>query len=193
MKLLGHEENPDESKPETTHTSNTEFSSTAGEESPAFAVERKGSGGKGGDKATGPRTQLGKQRSSLNALKLGIFSKVVVLKNESQTEFEDLLDGLCDYLQPEGTLEQILVEKLAALFWRERRLIIADSKPNILKEIDQHDPFRSNALPEWDRLLRYETSLDRAIDRTLNQLERYQRMRLGQPVPPPVNVNVTSS
>lgn len=35
-----------------------------------------------------------------------------------------------------------------------------------------------------DRLNRYEASLERAIDRTLNQLERTQRLRKGQMVPP---------
>jgi hypothetical protein len=38
--------------------------------------------------------------------------------------------------------------------------------------------------PQFDRLLRYEASLERAFDRTLAQLERLQRMRLGQPVLP---------
>jgi len=42
--------------------------------------------------------------------------------------------------------------------------------------------------PRLDRLLRYETKLERAIDRTLNQLERHQRFRLGQPVPLSVNI-----
>ena len=37
--------------------------------------------------------------------------------------------------------------------------------------------------PRLDRLLRYEASLERAFDRTLNQLERLQRIRLGLPVP----------
>ncbi len=46
--------------------------------------------------------------------------------------------------------------------------------------------------PALDRLLRYEASLERAFDRTLNQLERLQRMRLGQPVPPPVNVQLST-
>ncbi len=45
----------------------------------------------------GPRTQQGKERSKHNALKYGIFSKVVVLKGESQAEFEDLLNGLRNY------------------------------------------------------------------------------------------------
>jgi hypothetical protein len=41
------------------------------------------------------------------------------------------------------------------------------------------------------RLLRYEAHLSRECDRTLTQLERLQRMRLGQPVTPPMNVQVT--
>ena len=46
---------------------------------------------------------------------------------------------------------------------------------------------------QLDRLLRYEASLERAFDRTLNQLKRLQRMRKGQPVPPTVNVNFSAS
>jgi hypothetical protein len=42
-------------------------------------------------------------------------------------------------------------------------------------------------LPEL--LLRYK-SLESEIERKLNQLDRLQRMRLGQPVPPPVKVEV---
>jgi hypothetical protein len=47
--------------------------------------------------------------------------------------------------------------------------------------------------PQADRLLRYEAAISREIDRTLNQLERTQRMRLGQPVLPPINLNVIAS
>jgi hypothetical protein len=46
--------------------------------------------------------------------------------------------------------------------------------------------------PQLDRLLRYESNLERAFDRALNQLERLQRIRKGQPVPPPLNVNVST-
>jgi hypothetical protein len=46
--------------------------------------------------------------------------------------------------------------------------------------------------PDLDRFLRYMASLDRSLDRTLNQLERLQRMRLGQSVPPPLQVNLSS-
>jgi len=141
-------------------------------------------------KSGGPRTQQGKEKSKLNATTHGIFSKVVVIEGESRAEFDALLNGLRNYFQPKGTLEEIQVEKLAALFWRERRLIIADGKANIGNGID---PLGWNEAPQWELLLRYETTLDRAIERTLSQLERAQRTRLGQPVSPRIDVNLSSS
>ena len=42
-----------------------------------------------------------------------------------------------------------------------------------------------------ERLLRYETHLSREFDRTLSQLERLQRMRLGQPVLPRISVRLS--
>jgi hypothetical protein len=41
-----------------------------------------------------------------------------------------------------------------------------------------------------ERVIRYEAHLSREFDRTLNQLERLQRMRLGYPVAPPINVQI---
>jgi hypothetical protein len=73
----------------------------------------------------GPPTPAGKARSRHNACKHGIFAKVALLKSESRSQFDSLLSGLQNDLQPEGTLEQLLVEKLATLLWRYRRLMIA--------------------------------------------------------------------
>lgn len=47
-------------------------------------------------------------------------------------------------------------------------------------------------VPRDDRFMRYEVSLDRAFDRTLSQLERLQRIRSGQVVPPPVKLEISS-
>ena len=76
--------------------------------------------------ATGPRTQRGKQKSKSNALRHGIFSKVVLLKDEPRAEFDSLLRGLRNDFRPEGTLEGVLVENLATSLWRKRRLLIAE-------------------------------------------------------------------
>ena len=44
-----------------------------------------------------------------------------------------------------------------------------------------------------DLLLSYESSFERALDRALSQLERLQRIRKGQPVPPTLNANLDLS
>ncbi len=53
---------------------------------------------------------------------------------------------------------------------------------------------QTNSIPEMkslERLLRYETTLERGFDRALSQLERLQRARLGQALPPPLRVELT--
>ena len=143
-------------------------------------------------RATGPRTQQGKKNSKYNALKHGVFSQVVLLKGEPQAELDSLLSGLRNDLEPEGTLEELLVDKLAALVWRHRRLIIADAERPLRGTSLLEFPHDLVGGPTLDLLLRYESNLERAFDRTLNQLERLQRMRKGQPAPPTVNVNVSA-
>ena len=41
-----------------------------------------------------------------------------------------------------------------------------------------------------DKLLRYESHLDRQLCRAMDQLERLQRQRGGETVPPPLNINL---
>jgi len=78
-------------------------------------------------KSTGPRTVQGKQRSKFNALKHGLFSTALILKGESAREYGLFLTGFRDDLRPEGMLENLLVERLATLHWRLRRLIRAET------------------------------------------------------------------
>ena len=41
-----------------------------------------------------------------------------------------------------------------------------------------------------DKILRYETHLDRQLYRAMDELERLQRQRRGENVPPPLNINL---
>ncbi len=77
-------------------------------------------------KATGPRTERGKQIASRNALKHGIFAAAVLPQLESHGGYKALVRRLQDYFQPEGSMEQLLVEKLATIFWRHHRLLAAE-------------------------------------------------------------------
>lgn len=78
-------------------------------------------------KSTGPRTASGKAHASGNALKHGVLSDRLFLDDESPEEFQLLLAGFQASLSPVGSLELMLVEKLAISVWRQRRLIRAES------------------------------------------------------------------
>lgn len=73
-------------------------------------------------KSTGPRSEEGKAASSRNALKHGVLSDVVVAQGEDGNLYRDLLDGLFQEFNPQTPLQENLVERLALLLWRERRL-----------------------------------------------------------------------
>jgi len=109
--------------------------------------------------ATGPRTPKGKQRSSRNALKYGIFSKFLILKSESRAAYQSVLNGLREDLQPQGTLEAALVESLAVLLWRKRRLLQAESAEISMEHIFRDlDAYEKQQVETWDRYRAGETA-----------------------------------
>lgn len=86
-------------------------------------------------KATGPRSLQGKQRSKSNALKNGIFAKAILLEGESRAEYELLLNGLREDLQPRGMLEAVIVEEIAVIVWQKRRFRQAE-RAEIAKAVE---------------------------------------------------------
>jgi len=83
------------------------------------------------------------QAVALNAVKHGILSKLVVLPHEDEAEFSELLAALVDEHQPSGMTEQHLVEELAGIIWRKRRVLIAEGaiiNRNLADSLSDHDP-----------------------------------------------------
>ena len=61
-----------------------------------------------------------------NALKHGVLSRLTVLAHEDHAEFDDLLGALINEHRPNGITEQHLIEELAAIIWRKRRVLVAE-------------------------------------------------------------------
>lgn len=61
-----------------------------------------------------------------NAMKHGILSRLAVLAHEDAGEFGDLLAALVEEHQPAGATEMHLIEELAAIIWRKRRVLMAE-------------------------------------------------------------------
>jgi hypothetical protein len=69
----------------------------------------------------------GKQSGGRNAAKIGNFGPMLLIEKEEAFElYEELLQALIRELNPVGTLEFTIVEKLAVNIWRQRRMIMAE-------------------------------------------------------------------
>jgi hypothetical protein len=78
-------------------------------------------------RSTGPVTFAGKAASSRNATRHGLLSAKLFLDDEDPAEFQNLLGELWRSLNPVGSMEVILVERIAVTVWRQRRLIGAET------------------------------------------------------------------
>src|SRR5580692_5647238 len=72
--------------------------------------------------STGPRTDSGKQRSSLNALRHGLTAASAVLPSEDQTAYHAHRRGFFDEYHPTATTETQLVQEIADTAWRLNRI-----------------------------------------------------------------------
>ncbi len=111
----------------------------------------------------GPRTAAGKVRSSRNAIRHGILSAHLLLPDEDPAEYRLLLDSLFAEMQPVGTLEQALVERIAVALWRQRRLVRVESariqksrQPGAMERFRLKERFGERNAALIDRLLRGE-------------------------------------
>jgi hypothetical protein len=118
-------------------------------------------------KSTGPRTAGGKSWSRLNALKHGILaSQTVIATIEGRAErklFEATVAGLAQDFQPEGAYEQLLVQEIAACFWRKRRLLMFENHAafDVIERSASHEinyplekpiPWRDRLYTDGDKL-----------------------------------------
>jgi len=72
-------------------------------------------------KSTGPRTAQGKAVVSQNAVKHGLLAQADVIRGEDREEFEQYREELFWELNPLGTMESRLAERIVSLAWRLRR------------------------------------------------------------------------
>src|SRR5262245_11066108 len=106
-------------------------------------------------RSSGPRTELGKSRSKMNALKHGLSAKKIVIGDEDPKKFEALRAALERDWQPETAFESELVDQLAGLFWRMRRVPAIEAA--IVKSREEKaysDVYSEVEKNTWDRIIR---------------------------------------
>jgi hypothetical protein len=139
---------------------------------------------KNAKKSTGPKTAAGKAMSSRNAVKHGLLStRLMQLNDQNAKDFAHLLAILRQDLQPVGVLEELLVEKIAYEYFRMAAAAqhYCDAALYVVNT--------SGGGP--GNLLRYESMINRQLFQAINKLERSQRLRRGEDVPTPLNMQVS--
>jgi hypothetical protein len=156
----------------------------------------------------GPKTARGKAAVAQNARTHGIFA--CELTSEDAAELAGVQARLAGGIRPVGPVEAVLVEKLAHTYLRLQRCARAEAeyhvatwgrktdRPAITRYADALT-FRVHA--SWfDRetfqmsvqlFARYDQTLTNPFPRLLHEIERLQRLRMGEAVPPPLAADLS--
>ena len=136
--------------------------------------------------STGPKTESGKKKSSLNALRHGLTGQIVVMPTEDLSAYQSHLKSLTDEYLPQGATEALLVQALADASWRLNRVAALES--NLLALAVGNDPDPVNgamsivaALESQSKALSnlsmHSQRLSRQFERTVAQLRDLQKTR----------------
>lgn len=151
-------------------------------------------------KSTGPKTARGKAIAKMNALKHGLLSSQVLIAGEKARDLAELGQLLRAELRPVGMLDQILVDRIVAGVWRLKRCLRLEAQV-IEHEEASVKPFSEDYLTgvrtprtteemghlramhvtgegeRLERLMRYESAIERQVYKALAELERLQNAR----------------
>jgi hypothetical protein len=130
----------------------------------------------------GPKTPLGKQHSSKNALTHGLTADTVILKTEPSENYEVLLGEHLDRFDPADGVEYGMIEEMAAASWRMRRAWAIETRifdnqispePSIPDDLDKMAKAFAGpdgGPPNLALLHRYETRLHLMYQRSMHNM-----------------------
>lgn len=148
-----------------------------------------------------------------NAVKHGALAKALLRSSiEAEAECDEFLDAVRGELAPASILEETYFETIATCRSREarallceggpirrRQLVETDTQPMATlqtmpmgwDETEQYpDPFMLPEAEDFNKILDYETTIQRQLAYATNQLERLQRTQNGEQVLAPVAVHL---
>ncbi len=151
----------------------------------------------------GPKTPQGKEISKMNALRHGFTAKKLVLTTEEEPQFNEMMEGYLEELNPQGLEETDLVREVVAGKWRQERywelgtahmeLSMAETNADIADRFEEIDPLARTAyslvkqhghLKALDMVTRVEGRMRRMHQTARRDLDRLQAARTPKDVKP---------
>jgi hypothetical protein len=121
--------------------------------------------------STGPRSEPGKQRSSLNALRHGLTAQTAVLPTEDPETYQRHIQQFLDEYAPATPTETQLVHEIANTAWRLNRI------PFLEAELLSQNPSPQTLIPQLATLGLHGSRLSRQFQKALDQLRDIQEER----------------
>jgi hypothetical protein len=129
-----------------------------------------------GNRSAGPKSEAGKRRSSQNAYKHGFYAKFLFPTDEllarDGEEYNRILTAYRSLYSPAGDMENYYVEQIAVHSLRLARLLGHEQKVLAWKA-----PFECRSP---GGIIRYESSISRMLEKTIDRLERLQLARQAE-------------
>jgi hypothetical protein len=91
--------------------------------------------------STGPRTQTGQAKSSMNALKTGLTGQTVLLPTEDAIVYQAFVESIFDHWAPATDQENRLVQLIADTEWRIHRIAPLEAGIFAVARLEQPDLF----------------------------------------------------
>jgi len=164
-------------------------------------------------KSPGPTSPAGKNRVRWNSLKHGLSAKSLFwrpIDGEEMAQYFRFFKALHRDLRPDGMLEELHVEGAAAAYWLSQRSLRSETGEIRRSQLKRKGPKGEDflgsvtstelaeigdhlSIPQGQalgRILRYRTAAHKDLSYHLAELERLQRARKGDHIPPPINIQV---
>jgi hypothetical protein len=146
--------------------------------------------------SSGPKTEAGRKRSSLNALRHGLTGQVTAMTDEDRAAHNKLSQALIQSLAPEGAMELQLAQRIATDSWRLNRASAIEDNLFALGQL-QNGGQACPDVPQIDAALTtarvftleskqlqlltlYEQRLNRAVQKNLAILQSLQAARKAE-------------
>ena len=143
--------------------------------------------------STGPRSEEGKERSSLNALKTGLTGRTVLMPGEEDKAYQDHVCRFIDEFSPATAREEELVQSLADTRWRLLRIPALEANLYALGKLEFGEKFSAEAgsvsagliqahifltyQKQFNNLVIQEARLFRRFDKEMKELKELQAER----------------
>jgi hypothetical protein len=147
-------------------------------------------------RSTGPKTEQGRKRSSLNALRHGLTGQVTTMTDDDRAAHDQFSQALIQSLAPVGALEAQLAQRIATDSWRLNRasaiednlfaLGLHENAGHLCPDNQQVDAALTTARVftteshQLQLLTLYEQRLNRALQQNLALLQSLQAARKVQ-------------